>query len=206
MVAWVGYFSTLQLVAFNNYTALDLMETLEIILVKRRLKFILCVLAAIFCGFGIISFVGFLFKDGFSWWILIVGLLLVSGEILFLSKLYTYLTNKEIMLVVESDGNTINFYNKTTTGKIFHKSETIDLNKMERFYIVKRRTRYLMNNYAFAFEEKGSLTSMFNTEINVFPSLFKADEIDRNKILAFVKFVHPPILLGYETAWEKAKK
>ena len=43
-----------------------------------------------------------------------------------------------------------------------------------------------MNNYAFAFEEKGSLTSMFNTEINVFPSLFKADEIDRNKILAFL--------------------
>ena len=63
-----------------------------------------------------------------------------------------------------------------------------------------------MNNYSFAFEEKGSLTSRFNTEINVFPSLYKAEEADRNKILTFVKFVHPAILLGYETAWKKAKK
>ena len=83
-------FSTLQLVAFNNYTALDLMETLEITLVKKKIKIHLMRFSSHFCGFGIISFVGFLFKDGFSWWILIVGLLLVSGEILF-SQNYTHI-------------------------------------------------------------------------------------------------------------------
>jgi len=182
------------------------MRNLQIELFKRNFKFLLCIAATLFCGLGVISFGTFFFKEGFSWWILIVGLLLVSGFLLFASKIYTYLSNKKLYLMVESDGNTITFYNKTDSGKTFNTSEVIDLNKMGRFYIVKKRTRYLMNNYSYAFEEKGSRTSLFKTNVNVFPSLFEASESDRNKVLEFVKSIYPSIDLGYESAWQKSKK
>ncbi|GAA5097297.1 hypothetical protein GCM10023210_32190 [Chryseobacterium ginsengisoli] len=152
-----------------------------------------------------IGFGTFLFTEGFSWWVLIIGLLFVFGVLLFASKIYTYLTSRQVHLVVESDGNTITFYNKNDSGKIFNKSEEIDLNKMGRFYIVKKRTRYLMNNYSYAFEEKGSRTSLFKTDVDAFPSLFESTENDRNKILQFVETVAPEIELGFETAWQKAK-
>jgi len=179
------------------------MEHIEIILVKRNLKFLLCIAATLFCTFGVISFGVFLITEGFSWWILIMGLLLVFGVILFASKIYVYLTSNQVYLVVESDRNTITFYNKNNLGKIFNQSEAVDLNKMGKFYIVRKRTRYFMNNYSYAFEEKGSRTSLFKTEIEAFPSLFEASILDRNKVLEFVKIVHPSIDLGYESAWQK---
>ena len=182
------------------------MKNLEIVLVKRNFKFLLSILATLFCFFGVISFGTFLFKEGFSWWILILGLLLVFGLFLFASKVYIYLSSNQVRLVIESDGNTITFYNKTNSGKIFNKSESIDLHKMGRFYIVKKRTRYFMNNYSYAFEEKGSKTSLFKTDVDAFPSLFEASTFDRTKVLEFVKSVYPEIDLGYESAWQKSKK
>ncbi|MCA1965581.1 MAG: hypothetical protein LDL23_02905 [Flavobacterium sp.] len=182
------------------------MKNLQTVLFKRNFKFLLCIAATLFCGLGVISFGTFLFREGFSWWILIVGLLLVFGFLLFASKIYTYLSSQQVYLMVESDGNTITFYNKTDSGKTFNTSEVIDLNKMGRFYIVKKRTRYFMNNYSYAFEEKGSRTSLFKTDVDAFPSLFEASENDRNKVLEFVKSVYPSIDLGYESAWQKSKK
>lgn len=182
------------------------MKKFEIILVKRSSKLILCILAALLFAFGIISFGAGLIAGGFSWWILVVGLIFVFGEFLMISKLYTYFTSKQVSLVVESDGNTIAFYNKNDSGKIFNRSEDVDLNKMGKFYIVKQRTRYFMNNYSYAFEEKGSKTSLFKKEIDAFPSLFEASLDDRNRVLEFVKMVYPEIDLGYESAWQKAAR
>lgn len=179
------------------------MKNIEIILIKRNNKLILYILAALFCTFGVIIFAVNFFKDGFSWWTMIIGSLFVFGEILIGSRLYIFFTSNQVKLIVEYDGKTILFYNKNDSGKVFNKSENIDLSKMGRFYIVKKRTRYLMNNYAFAFEKKGSKTSLFKEEIDAFPSLFEATENDRRKILEFVKSIAPEIELGYENMWQK---
>jgi len=182
------------------------MENLEIILVKRNNKLILYILAGLFCTFGLISFGANLIKEGFSWWTAIIGLIFAFGEILIGSKLYIYFTSSQVKLIVESDGKTILFYNQNDSGKTFNKSESIDLSKMGKFYIVKERTKYMMNNYSYAFEEKGSKTSLFKEEIDAFPSLFEASENDRNKVLEFVKKVSPEIDLGYENMWQKMGK
>ena len=63
-----------------------------------------------------------------------------------------------------------------------------------------------MDNYSYAFEEKGSRTSLFKTDVDAFPSLFEASAFDRTKVLEFVKDVYPSIDLGYESAWQKGKK
>ncbi|WP_395045629.1 hypothetical protein [Flavobacterium sp.] len=182
------------------------MKKFEIILIKRSNKLILYILSALLCSIGVFSFLGNLIKDGFSWWIAIVGLIFVFGEVLICSRLYIYFTSNQIRLIVESDGETIVFYNKNDKEKTFNKSESINLNKMGKFYIVKKRTRYLMNNFSYAFEEKGSKTSFFKEEIDAFPSLFEALENDRHKVLEFVKSVSPDIELGYENMWQKMKK
>lgn len=179
------------------------MENIEITLIKRNNKLILYILAALFCTLGVISFAANFFKEGFSWWTIIIGSLFLFGEILIGSRLYIFFTSNQVKLIVESNRKTITFYNKNDSGKIFNKSESIDLSKMGRFYIVKKRTRYLMNNYSFAFEKKGSKTSLFKEEIDAFPSLFEATESDRNKILEFVKSIVPEIELGYENMWQK---
>lgn len=179
------------------------MKNIEIPLIKRNNKLTLYIVAAFFCTFGVISFAANLFKDGFSWWTAIIGSIFVFGALMIGSRLYIYFTSKQVKLVVESDGKTIVFYNQNESGKIFNKSESISLGKMGRFYIVKERTRYLMNNYSFAFETKGSRTSLLKEEIDAFPSLFEATEYDRNKILEFVKDVAPEIELGYENMWQK---
>ncbi|WP_298118528.1 hypothetical protein [Flavobacterium sp.] len=182
------------------------MENLEITLVKRNNKLILYILAGLFCTFGVISFGANLIRDGFSWWTGIIGSIFVFGAIFIGSKLFTYFTSNQVKLIVESDGKTIVFFNKNESGKIFNKSESIDLSKMGKFYVVRERTKYMMNNYSYAFEEKGSKTSLFKEEIDAFPSLFEASEIDRNKVLEFVKKVYPEINLGYENMWQKMGK
>lgn len=182
------------------------MKNLELTLIKRSNKFLLYIIAGLFCALGTILFLTNLLTEGFSWWALVIGLLFVFGEFLIFSRLYIYFTSKQVNLVIESDGNTIAFYNKNNSGKIFNRSEQIDLSKMGRFYIVKQRTRYFMNNYSYAFEEKGSKTSLFKTDIDAFPSLFEASIYDRDKVLEFVKNVYPEIDLGYQNAWQKAAK
>jgi len=179
------------------------MNTIEIKLIKRNNKLILYFLAIFMCTLGVIAFAVELISKGFSWWIAIVGLLFVFGLFLLGSRMYIYFTSNEVKLVVESDGKTILFYNQNDSGKIFNKSEKISLSKMGRFYIVKKRTRYLMNNYSYAFEGKGSKTNLLKEEIDAFPSLFEASENDRNKVLEFVRTVSPEIELGFQNLWEK---
>lgn len=77
---------------------------------------------------------------------------------------------------------------------------------MGKFYVVRERTKYWMNNYSYAFEAKGAKTSLFKEEIDAFPSLYEASESDRNKVLEFVKNVSPEIDLGYENMWQKMGK
>lgn len=182
------------------------MKTIEITLVKRNNKLILHLLASFFCVLGILGFAASMSKDGFSWWTAIIGALFVFGALLIGSRLYLFFTSNEVKLVAETDSKTMTFYNKTESGKRFNKSEPIRLSKMGRFYIVKQRTRYLMNNYAFAFETKGSRTSLFKEEVDAFPSLFEATSTDRNRILEFVKSTVPEIELGYENMWQKQNK
>jgi hypothetical protein len=179
------------------------MKNIEITLIKRKNKLVLYFLAILMCTFGVIGFAIELINKGFSWWIALVGLLFVFGVFLLGSRLYIYFTSNHVKLISESDGKTILFYNQNDSGKTFNKSENIDLAKMGRFYIVKKRTRYLMNNYSYAFEGKGSKTSLFKEEVDAFPSLFEASENDRNKVLEFVKSVAPEIELGFQNAWEK---
>lgn len=179
------------------------MKNIEIILIKRNNKQVLYIAAAFFSVFGVISFAAAIIKEGFSWWYAIIGALFLFGALLVGSRLYMYYTSKQVKLVAESDGKTIVFYNQNDSGKIFNKSEHVNLTKMGRFYIVKERTRYLMDNYSFAFEAKGSKTSLFKEEIDAFPSLFEASEYDRNKILEFVKEIAPEMELGYENMWQK---
>jgi hypothetical protein len=179
------------------------MNTIEIKLTKRKNKFILHILAIMMCTFGVLGFISELVTKGFSWWIAAGALLFVFGFLLLGSRMFIYVTSNEVKLVIESDGKTMLFYNQTDSGKIFNKSEDINLAKMGRFYIVKKRTRYLMNNYSYAFEGKGSKTSLFKEEIDAFPSLFEASENDRSKVLEFVKTVAPEIELGFQNVWEK---
>lgn len=179
------------------------MNTIEITLIKRKNKLLLYFPAILMCAFGVIGFTVELINKGFSWWIAIIGLLFVFGLLLLGSRMYIYLTSNRVKLIIESDGKTMLFYNQNDSGKTFNKSENIDLAKMGRFYIVKKRTRYLMNNYSYAFEGKGSKTSLFKEEIDAFPSLFEASENDRNKVLEFVKTVSPEIELGFQNVWEK---
>lgn len=179
------------------------MKTIEITLTKRKNKLVLYFLAIFMCTFAVIGFAVELINNDFSWWTAGVALLFVFGLFLLGSKMHIYFTSNEVKLVAESDGKTILFYNKNDSGKIFNTSEEINLSKMGRFYIVKKRTRYLMNNYSYAFEGKGSKTSLFKEEIDAFPSLFEASENDRNKVLEFVKTAFPEIELGFQNAWEK---
>ena len=155
------------------------------------------------CLFGVIGFVAELIGKGFSWWVAIGGFLFGFGLLFLGSRMHIYFTSNEVKLIIESDGKTMLFYNQNDAGKIFNKSEDINLAKMGRFYVVRKRTRYLMNNYSYAFEGKGSKTSLFKEEIDAFPSLFEASENDRNKVLEFVKTVFPEIELGFQNAWEK---
>ena len=179
------------------------MNNIEITLTKRKNKLVLYFLAIFMCTLGVLGFAVELANNDFSWWTAGIGLLFVFGLLLIGSKMYTYFTSNEVKLIVESDGKKILFYNKNDSGKIFNKSEDINLSKMGRFYTVRKRTKYLMNNYSYAFEGKGSKTSLFKEEIDAFPSLFEASESDRNKVLEFVKSISPDIELGFQNAWEK---
>lgn len=182
------------------------MKNIEIPLIKRKNKLILYFLSILMCTFGVIGFAVELISKEFSWWIAFFGSLFVFGLFLLGSRMYIYFTSNEVKLIIESDGKTMLFYNQNDSGKKFNTSESINLDKMGRFYIIKQRTKYLMNNYSYAFERKGSKTSLSKEEIDAFPSLFEASENDRNKVLEFVRTVSPEIELGYENVWEKLYK
>lgn len=181
------------------------MEKLEIILQKRTAKAVLYILAECMLLPSTIIFIANTIGD-FSWYKVVFAALFLFGVLFVGKSLLEYFVYGKINLVVESNGKTISFYNTNATGKVFNKSEEMDLTKMGKFYVVRKRTRYMMNNYSFAFENKGSRTSFFKTDVDAFPSLFEATEEDRNKVLLFVKTVAPEIDLGYENMWQKLGK
>ena len=182
------------------------MQNFEIPLQKRKSKFILYILAAFVCVFAVISFVANMIMKEFSWWNFAIGILFLFGAGLILSRLYVYVTSKQLKLVIETNGKKMTFYNKNESGKVFNKSEDFKLSNLGKFYVVKERTRYMMTNYSFAFESKGAKTSIFKKEVDAFPSLFEATEDDRNRVLAFVQESAPHIELGYENSWQKAMR
>lgn len=182
------------------------MKKLDILLQKRSKKVWLYILAELFFAFTTLSFMANMLTTDFSWFKLIAGLLFLFGAVFVAKGLYEYYTYGEVHLVAESDGNKITFYNTSLKGKVFNKTDDFDLTKMGKFYIVKKRTRYMMHNYAYAFEEKGSRTSLLSEEVAVFPSLYEATAEDRNNVLVFVKDVCPGIELNYENMWQKIGK
>jgi hypothetical protein len=181
------------------------MNKLEIILNKRTAKGILYILAECFLLPTTIFLIIYTVEE-FSWYKVVFSLLFLLGVLFVGKSLLEFFAYGQIKLVVESNGKTMSFYNTNSSGKVFNKSEEIDLTKMGKFYAVKKRTRYLMNNYSYAFEEKGSRTNLFTTDIDAFPSLFESTETDRNKVLEFVKINAPEIELGYENMWQRISK
>ncbi len=175
-------------------------QTHEITLQKRRFKAILLFGALIFVSLMLIP--TFSMARSGAWQGIALFAFLIFAEWLFITRAREYLY-KDVRTVVESDGQTITFYNTNETGKVWNKREIRDLPKLTRFYTVRTRTRYLMYNYSYAFDGTGWLSG---ETIDPFPSLYEATEHDRNSILAFVQHVHPGIALGYESAWSKVTK
>ena len=181
------------------------MHTLNILLYKRKNKSVVYLIAAIVSTTLILGFTPDLIMS-FAWWKAAVLGLFIMGDIIVLKGLFQYYTYNEVKLNIESDGKTISFYNQNIKGKIFNRSKKIDLTKMQRLYIVVRKTRYFMTNYSLTFERNSKMSSFINDPVDIFPSLFEAAARDRNSILQFVKSVYPGIHLGYESAYQKAKK
>jgi hypothetical protein len=134
---------------------------------------------------------------------LILLLLLLFAIYLVFNALIQYFFYKEVKLLVESDGQTIKFYNKNADGKIFNESEVLKLDEMTRFYIVKTSTRYFMKNYSFSFEGKSSLASILSDDVDCLPKLYKCTGEDRRDILDFVSNIAPHIEIGYESMWQR---
>ena len=174
--------------------------THEITLQKRRFKAILLICATCFVTFMLIPAVSMALSG--SWQGIFLFLFLCFAEWLFITRLREYFYS-EVRLVLESDGESLTFYNINHAGKVWNRREIRDLPKLTRFYTVRTRTRYMMYNYTYAFDGTGWLNG---ETMDPFPSLYEATEQDRNSVLGFVKSVHPDITLGYESAWSKVTK
>jgi hypothetical protein len=181
------------------------MLTKEITLQKRTPKMLLYLAVAMPLTLMLIGLImGMVFS--FVWYHLILLLLLLFAIYLVFSALIQFFFYKNVKLLVESDGQTIKFYNKNADGKIFNESEVLKLDEMTRFYIVKTSTRYFMKNYSFSFEGKSPLASVFSDDVDCFPNLYECTGADRRDILDFVSNVAPNIEMGYETMWQRLKR
>lgn len=175
------------------------MQTLDMVLQKRTFKAILLICALLFVALMLIISIPMM-RHGWEGIALFVFMLITA---VILGNSLRQFFYREVRLVVDSDGSTITFYNVNESGKIFNKTVIDDLSKLTRFYTVRTRTRYFMYNYSYAFEGTGWLSGK---KVEPFPSLFEATEDDRNKVLAYVRIMHPDIELGYESAWSKLTK
>ncbi|MBS1596257.1 MAG: hypothetical protein JST90_18235 [Bacteroidetes bacterium] len=175
-------------------------QTHEITLQKRKFKAVLLFGALIFVTLMLIP-AGQMAASG-AWQGIALFALLVFAEWLFIMRVREYLY-KDVRLVIESDGQSVTFYNVNETGNVWNKKEIKELANLTRFYTVRTRTRYLMYNYSYAFDGTGWLSG---ETVDPFPSLYEATEQDRNSVLAFVQHMHPDIALGYESAWSKLTK
>lgn len=178
------------------------MQNIEIQLQKRQFKVILYIFATIFCAAtAIFSLFGLIGK--FDWFVAVIGGITLIGAGIFGYGLIQYFTYGNIWLVVESDGSTMRFFNKNESGKLFNKSEDIQLSGIKSFYVIRKNTRYGAKNYAFGYDTGGILSK---EEINAFPSLFEATQPEMQSVLNFVKASYPEIELGYENFFQKLSK
>lgn len=179
------------------------MKQTEIRLNKRQGKFILYLFAALFCGLVTINSVVNLVSSGFDWFVAIAGGVTLICLAIVINGLMQYFTHGTVWLVVESDGNTIRFFNRNQAGKVFNQSEDIALSPIKNFYVIKKSTRYFAKNYSFGYDKGGVLN---HEEIDVFPSLFDATPAEMQSVLLFVKKSRPEIELGYENFFQKLAK
>jgi hypothetical protein len=181
------------------------MQKIDFLLQKRSGKLLPYLGAAVFLlpmSIGlIIGLIG-----NFQWTLLVVAAIIGAGDYFVFSALYEYFIYKDVRLVVESDGQTIKFFNTNAAGKVFNESEDFKLADMARFYTVQKTTRYFIKNFYYAFEGKGSLASLLKDDVTPFPSLYEATEADHRSVLSFVSSVAPHIELGYENIWQKMTK
>lgn len=181
------------------------MQKIEISLQKRSGKAMLYTAVGAFFALFILLSVGSVFH-GFNWGTLIIFLLFLAGGAIVFNALIQYYVYKNVKSVVESDGTIIKFYNTNDAGKVFNESEEFKLAEMARFYVVKKRKRYLMTDLSFEFQPKSGLMSLLKEDVDVFPALWEGTENDMKQIMAFVQSVAPEIELGYENLYQRLAK
>lgn len=169
------------------------MKSISIDLQKRKGKYRLFIFGLFFSAWMLILTIANLISSGFNWSACIFGILIAFLAIGIGMSLYDVYKKKEPKLTVESDGETIKFYFSHSLGKS-NESKRITLANMKRFYLVKKKTRFLLTELSFEFEPK---TGIFKEEVDVFPALLDADEKGIQTILNFVGEVAPDINIGY---------
>lgn len=178
------------------------MQKFELSLQKRPGKMMLYLPMMIICVLILIGLIGAMINE-FHWYYLVLLLLAAAGSFIVVNGLIQYFFNKEVKLIVESDGNKIKFYNTNESGKTFNESDEWDLAEFKRFYIVQKKNRFMMVDSSFAFAPKSGLLS---TDVDAFPELWDTTEDGLKSVLGFVKANAPDIELGYENLWQRIAK
>jgi len=169
------------------------MKKIEIPLQKRTGKYKLYLFGGIFITWMLLLTIGNLVSEGFNWSATIFGGLMLFGAVAIGMALYDYYKQKDPKLTVESDGTIVRFFISHADGQA-NKSKSIKLENMKRFYLVTKKTRYLIKDKSFEFEPKSGI---MKTNIEVFPSLSEIDEAGEAKVMGFMSEVAPELALGY---------
>jgi len=148
---------------------------------------------AVFLAWMLLLAIVSLLSKGFDWSAAIFGVVILFCAVAVGMSISDYYKQKEARLVVESDGVIMRFY-ISHSGGTSNKSKSIKLENMKRFYLVTKKTRYLIKDKSFEFEPK---TGVFKTQVEVFPSLSEIDDAGVAKVMEFVGESAPEIVLGY---------
>lgn len=179
------------------------MQKIEISLQKRTGKMMLYLPMMLVCVLAVIGLTKTVIA-GAAWYYYIFLVIFLGGSFLVINGLIQFFFNKEVKLVVESDGSKIKFYNMNEAGKTFNESDEWNLAEFKRFYMVEKTSRFLIKDRSFAFEPQSGILT---TDVDCFPELWEAKgEDDLKSVLAFVKTVAPDMELGYENIWQKMTK
>lgn len=169
------------------------MEQIAVPLQKRTSKFTLYTIAGSIMAVILAFSTAKLIADGFSGSTAFFSGLLAFGLVAVGMALHDHYKQWHPELVVESDGTSIRFFIRHSMGTS-NSSDSIKIGKMKRFYVVEKKTRYLIADRLFAFEPKSGIA---NTNIDVFPSLAEIDEAGIAKVMDFVGKKAPDMALGY---------
>ncbi|HMI05979.1 MAG TPA: hypothetical protein VK528_00430 [Flavobacterium sp.] len=169
------------------------MEKIEIPLQKRNGKFKLYVAVTVFMGWMFVLCIVNLIVKGFDWSPVVMAALLAFGLIAVGIALSDYYKQKNPKLAVESDGIIVRFFIGYDGGTA-NRSKSIKIENMKRFYLVTKKTRYLIKDKSFEFEPKKGI---LKTNIEVFPSLSDIDDAGVAKVMEFMGKMAPEIALGY---------